>query len=387
MNTGKITLEHISSVISLVVGLLYILQTGFINKGNKKTNRYFFYYLINLNFIILFFFLIDVGLTHVVKYLVPLITSSILLVSPFLWIYIKKLVYPTKNESLKKHFLPSIIIGSSLLLLQSSLFIIHHKPFQETIIQVMSFIAIGAISFLFLIQSIYYSYLSYKLYKAHQQNLENLFSYSENIDLKWIRVLLVGYIIFIVSMVIVNMMKGEISDILFDTLMTVYIIYIGINALKQKEIYATENLIKIDNNKSEIITENSLINEEQTTNDTEIEDQKPELFSKLKTELLKKVNEDKIFREQDLSIYMLAKEIGTNSKYLSTIINKEFGKNFVNFINELRIEEAKHNLKSEKYKNYTIEAHGQHVGFKSKSSFNIAFKKYTGKTPSEFLKN
>ncbi|MBL7937270.1 MAG: helix-turn-helix transcriptional regulator, partial [Bacteroidia bacterium] len=44
------------------------------------------------------------------------------------------------------------------------------------------------------------------------------------------------------------------------------------------------------------------------------------------------------------------------------------------------------NLLDEKYKNYTIEAHGNEVGFKSKSSFNLAFKKHVGVTPSEFIK-
>ena len=351
-------------------------------------NRYFFLYLLNLNFIILFFFLLDIGLSDYLKYLVPLITSSILLISPLLWIYIDSLVYPNKKEKKLKHLLPSFSIGVLLTLLEASIYISNSRAYKELVLLIMNYITIGSISCLFIIQCNYYTYLSINLYKKHQINVANLFSYSENIDLKWIRVLITGFIVFIISMVIVNLMDGLLSDILFDVLLTVYIIYIGINALNQKEIYQINPIntnIEIDNKSTSLTKE---INEEDNEqNSLLIEDIQPELFSHLKTALLKKINEDKIFRDQDLSIYKLSKELNTNSKYLSTIINKEFKKNFVNFINEFRIEEAKINLKSEQFKNFTIEAHGQHVGFKSKSSFNIAFKKFTGKTPSEFLKN
>jgi len=388
MNSKPITFEQISSVISLVVGFLYILQIVFIKKNNKAANRYFFLYLLNLNFIILFFFLLDIGLSDYLKYLVPLITSSILLISPLLWIYINGLVYPNNKEKKIKHLMPSISIGVVLTLLEASIYISNSKAYREIVLLIMTYITVGSISCLFIIQCNYYTYLSINLYKKHQINVANLFSYSENIDLKWIRVLLTGFIIFIISMVLVNLMDGLLSDILFDVLMTLYIIYIGINALNQKEIYQN-NPIKIndENGSKSISTINEINEEDNVKNALVIEENQPELFLQLKTALLKKIIEEKVFRDQDLSIYKLSKELNTNSKYLSTIINKEFKKNFVNFINEFRIEEAKINLKSEQFKNYTIEAHGQHVGFKSKSSFNIAFKKFTGKTPSEFLKN
>jgi AraC-like DNA-binding protein len=284
--------------------------------------------------------------------------------------------------------MPSISIGVLLTLLEASIYISNSKAYREIVLLIMTYITVGSISCLFIIQCNYYTYLSINLYKKHQINVANLFSYSENIDLKWIRVLLTGFIIFIISMVLVNLMDGLLSDILFDVLMTLYIIYIGINALNQKEIYQN-NPIKIndENGSKSISTINEINEEDNVKNALVIEENQPELFLQLKTALLKKIIEEKVFRDQDLSIYKLSKELNTNSKYLSTIINKEFKKNFVNFINEFRIEEAKINLKSDQFKNYTIEAHGQHVGFKSKSSFNIAFKKFTGKTPSEFLKN
>lgn len=387
MDNIKIGTEDISSIVSLVVGILYIIQIGFLKKGNKKSKLFFNLYLINLTLIIFLFFLIDIGYTSIVKFLIPLITSSILLISPLLWIYIKKLVYPNDSSSIKKHISPSIYIGIVLLILEVSVFLINNKDIQEIIVQIMTFITIGSITVLFLLQSVYYIVISYKLYQTHQQRVGNYYSYSENVDLKWIRILIVGFIVFIIGLVGVNLMKGELSDILFDILMIIYITYIGINALNQKEIYTNEAQSTNSKDVHEASKPEEVIELKDDNHIEERVDIVPELFQQLKSELLKKVTDDKIYKDQDLTIYKLAKEIGTNSKYLSSIINKEFGKNFVNFINEYRVEEAKANLKSEKYKNYTIEAHGQNVGFKSKSSFNIAFKKYTGKTPTEFIKS
>ena len=105
----------------------------------------------------------------------------------------------------------------------------------------------------------------------------------------------------------------------------------------------------------------------------------------LKLKLETFMEEEKPFLDQDLSILKLSKDLKTNTKYLSYIINTEYKQNFINFINEFRIKDVKENLLSNKM-NYTIEALAQNSGFKSKSSFNGAFKKVTGKTPSEFIK-
>jgi len=62
------------------------------------------------------------------------------------------------------------------------------------------------------------------------------------------------------------------------------------------------------------------------------------------------MEQDKIYRDQDLTIYKLSKLLGTNSKYVSMVINNYFEKTFVNFVNEYRINEAKINLVNKTYK-------------------------------------
>ncbi|MBL4624457.1 MAG: AraC family transcriptional regulator [Flavobacteriales bacterium] len=96
---------------------------------------------------------------------------------------------------------------------------------------------------------------------------------------------------------------------------------------------------------------------------------------------------EKLYLKDDLSILKLAEHIGTNKTYISQIINARYKMNFSNFINLYRIKEARRLLSDEVNKNLTIEAMASMVGFNSKSSFNNAFKKFTGLTPSYFMRS
>ena len=95
---------------------------------------------------------------------------------------------------------------------------------------------------------------------------------------------------------------------------------------------------------------------------------------------------ENIFTHHDISIGWLAAKIDIPIHYLSQAINTKNGSNFFDFINKLRIEEAQKLLFSNDFNNYTIEAIAYESGFGTKVSFNKAFKKFTGKTPSEFCK-
>ena len=81
-----------------------------------------------------------------------------------------------------------------------------------------------------------------------------------------------------------------------------------------------------------------------------------------------------------------AKELETNRKYISQIINENFKTNFNNFINEYRVKEVRRYLINPEYDNYSLNGIASMSGFHSKTTFNAAFKKFTGITPSYFKK-
>ena len=94
----------------------------------------------------------------------------------------------------------------------------------------------------------------------------------------------------------------------------------------------------------------------------------------------------KYFLIPDITLEMLANELKIPAKNLSITLNRQFNKNFYEFINDYRIEEAKLLLVAEENKDKTITEIYLEVGFNSKSVFNTFFKKSVGLTPSQFRK-
>lgn len=87
----------------------------------------------------------------------------------------------------------------------------------------------------------------------------------------------------------------------------------------------------------------------------------------------------------DFSLAKMAEMVGCNAKYLSQVINDEFGCNFNMFINKYRISEAARRLNDTgEWSRLTIEGIANSVGFRSRSTFVSMFKQFTGTTPSEY---
>jgi AraC-like DNA-binding protein len=96
--------------------------------------------------------------------------------------------------------------------------------------------------------------------------------------------------------------------------------------------------------------------------------------------LKKAMREKELFKNPNLKVNDLAKEIKVTPHQLSRLLNDNIDKNFTLFVNEYRIDEACKILAANK--NLTIDAIGDAVGFNSKSTFFTTFKKMKGMTPS-----
>lgn len=102
------------------------------------------------------------------------------------------------------------------------------------------------------------------------------------------------------------------------------------------------------------------------------------------TKQLAILKSEELYRNPNLTLSNLAKELNVSKHTLSQYLNDNLGKSFSSFINELRIKKAQELILSDK--SYTIEALGYESGFNSKSTFFTSFKKLTGQTPSEYRK-
>jgi AraC-like DNA-binding protein len=97
-------------------------------------------------------------------------------------------------------------------------------------------------------------------------------------------------------------------------------------------------------------------------------------------------NQNSPFIKSGYTINDLSSEVHIPVYLLSSFINEEYQTNFNDWINDYRIDYLTNLLKtSPKHLKFTLESLGNQVGFSSRSAFNIAIKKRTGKTPSEFF--
>ncbi len=98
-------------------------------------------------------------------------------------------------------------------------------------------------------------------------------------------------------------------------------------------------------------------------------------------------DEEKIFMDPNLKIGGLAMKLGINAGTLSHIINQHFNKNFNEFVNDYRIREFLLRARQDEYASFSLFGIASEVGYRNKSSFNLAFKKKMGSSPSEYLKS
>jgi AraC-like DNA-binding protein len=111
-----------------------------------------------------------------------------------------------------------------------------------------------------------------------------------------------------------------------------------------------------------------------------------ETVLKIRKSLYEIVDTNELYKKAYLSLDELANQLHTTPRALSQVLNQELGMTFFDYINKKRIHVAMKMLANPKLKEKTILEIMYNVGFNSKSSFNTAFKKFTGDTPSEYRK-
>jgi len=221
--------------------------------------------------------------------------------------------------------------------------------------------------------------------RKHKRNIGRNFSYTEEIDLEWLKYLLRVQIVMWGIVVFVNALT-EYSELLKDRTggdiiylsVTIAIFFYGFFGIKQQIIYAapTSNLTISEVPKK---VKETPVNQYQKSS-LKKEDSKNHL-----EQLLKYMDEEAPYLEGKLSLKEVATALQISTNHLSQVINENLDKNFFDFVNGYRVEMVKQKMKDPSNKNYTLLSLAYDCGFNSKSSFNAIFKKYTGSTPSQYL--
>ncbi len=111
------------------------------------------------------------------------------------------------------------------------------------------------------------------------------------------------------------------------------------------------------------------------------------LSQELRENLKRLFDDEKIYKQNDISLESLAEKLNTTRHNASQVINEQFKMNFHELVNRYRIEEAKYILEQDRKKSLNIIDVAYEVGFNNKVTFNKAFKKDTQLTPSQFQRS
>lgn len=112
----------------------------------------------------------------------------------------------------------------------------------------------------------------------------------------------------------------------------------------------------------------------------------PRVMDEMKEKILDIIVMQKKYKDKDYSAKKLAADLGTNTRYISAVVNVRFHMNYTSFINKFRIEEAMTILVDRRYQNLRMEEVSDLVGFANRQSFYASFYKYLGMTPREYRK-
>ena len=111
-----------------------------------------------------------------------------------------------------------------------------------------------------------------------------------------------------------------------------------------------------------------------------------ELADELYDKILNIIVVQKKYKDPDYSAKELAKELSTNTRYLSAVVNSRFGMNYSCLLNEYRVKDAAQYLADKRYEDKNVEEISARVGFANRQSFYAAFYKNMGETPNSFRK-
>ena len=110
----------------------------------------------------------------------------------------------------------------------------------------------------------------------------------------------------------------------------------------------------------------------------------PKLMDELKERILHIILIEKKYKDKNYSAKRLAEDLGTNTRYISAVVNVRFHMNYTSFVNKYRIDEAMTLLVDKRYQDLNMEDISNMVRFSNRQSFYASFYKINGITPREY---
>jgi AraC-like DNA-binding protein len=241
-------------------------------------------------------------------------------------------------------------------------------------------------------QSIIYFFMARHTLISYRRSIRQFYSETSRIDLYWGKVLVNGYIMIVLSAVVIFSLMLSFPQyfnlllVIMMAISTPYIYIATYRGIMQPTIWQVQGKKNKQLIEVEIVAARSI--DTQKTPEEKMRISKAVMNGDKIDEMVEKIiglmEEEKLYQETDLTLQDLANKLDTPTYQVSMAMNEGLKKNFYDLVNGYRVEEAKRLLLDSKNRNYTILSVGFEAGFNSKTTFNTVFKKFTGHTPTDF---
>lgn len=235
------------------------------------------------------------------------------------------------------------------------------------------------------VQTSIYLVLTVLLLLQHVRRVKKYYSSIEEIDLGWIRNILLIIVFGFISCSAITVIGWKWANYYSNIVFSFSIYAMGYYGMKQKSIFADiHEDIPLRETEPAVLASSQ---PEAIAKKYERSGLSEEKASQYLVNLQLLIIREKPYLNPELTLQQLADQLNISLHHLSQILNQHKQQNFFDFINQLRVEEFKHRLADPSKQHYSLLALALDCGFNSKAAFNAAFKKHTGLTPSAYRKN
>lgn len=225
--------------------------------------------------------------------------------------------------------------------------------------------------------------------KKHSLKIGKHFSYTEDIDLKWLKYVVMMMVVIWSTVIFINILANfnkfidyRFGDNIIYVIVTIVVFLLGYFGIKQQIIFAPSTGKIQNSEKFKNSTGPSEVKKQYLNSGLSKEDSQDHLHR-----LQNYMKAEQPYTNGKLSLKEVAEYLEISSNHLSQVINENLDKNFFDFINGYRVELIKQKMQDKSNSHLTLLGMAYDSGFNSKSSFNTIFKKFTNTTPSQFMRS
>ncbi|MCB0647127.1 MAG: AraC family transcriptional regulator [Saprospiraceae bacterium] len=235
---------------------------------------------------------------------------------------------------------------------------------------------------------IIYLFLSLKNYKKHKLTMYDTYSYADGLVLKWAQGFLMAMFVLMALRILFFIFNPEWGQ--FGKKFWYYMAfsgmfyYISIKGYFSSIRSLTKKVASDFYEQTPAMALSGTVEIQEEENSSTMASDDLEAW-KLKIEKL--MSEVHLYADQELSTFHLARTLDTHPKKISQVINKAFGMNFNDYINQYRTKAFIGKIQNGEFAEKTLLGLAMECGFNSKSTFNRSFKKQTSMSPKVYLEH